>query len=321
MTSYGYMISHFNNPSKPVAPVYVDGDAEIGLENGRNGKSVVMLSLKYWKETISASGKSFNPNELGNWGNVTLETKFICINDIRKDFNFESLYDRLSDDFEVRALHKNKFVIPADKKPKIGITTNYPIVTKGGSGRHRIHTTPFSSYWLSCIENGENPSDDNNLGKMMWKHDFTHNDWNLFYNFGFLCVQMHLQKGLHYCDTTEQQKKGIIQKYEGENGNDGVVEWWIDIVENNKMKGLLTDEGVNRDDIFDRFIQDFNNEALIKMVWSDRNKFNKMLYGVTIDMGWDWNPHKAHFGDGMNKRKWIRETIDGVQIQGVCIKK
>ena len=46
-----------------------------------------------------------------------------------------------------------------------------------------------------------------------------------------------------------------------------------------------------------------------------------MVYGVSTDMGWDWNPHKSHFGDGMNKRKWIRNTEDGQQIQGVYIKK
>lgn len=320
MTSYGYMISHFNNPSKPVAPIYMDGDSEIGMENGRNGKSLVMLSLKYWKETISSSGKDFNPNQLGNWGNVTLDTKFICINDIRSDFNFESLYDRLSDDFEVRPLYSNKFVIPSDMKPKIGITSNYPIVTKGGSGRHRVHTTPFSSYWLTCIENGENPSDKNNLGKMLFKYDFTHHDWNQFYNFGFLCVQSHLQNGLHYCDTTEQQKKSIIRKYEGDK-NDGVVEWWIGIIENNKMDGLLNENGVHRSDIYDRFTSEFKDELLTILTWRDETKFYKMLHGVTMDMGWDWNPHKSNFGDSMNNRKWIIDTIDGKQIQGVRINK
>jgi hypothetical protein len=320
MTSYGYMISHFNNPSRPVAPIYVDGDAEIGLENGRNGKSLVMGSIKYWKELLPLSGKSFNPSELGCWGPVNLDTKFVMINDIREDFNLESLYDRLSDDFEVRALHQNKFVIPSDKKPKIGITSNYPIVTRGGSGRHRVHTTPFSSYWLTMLENGENVADKDNLGKMLWGHEFNHKDWNLFFNFGFLCVQSHLQLGLHYCDTTEQQIKGIIRKYEGSK-NDGVVEWWIDVINNNKIDGLLSIAGIDRKDIYDKFIQDFNDEPIVKLTWGDEMKFYKMVYGVSTDMGWDWNPHKSHFGDGMNKRKWIRNTEDGQQIQGVYIKK
>ena len=310
MTSYGYMISHFNNPSRPVCPVYVDGDAEIGMENGRNGKSQVMLSIRYWKKLLHKSGKDFNPKQLGCWGNVELDTKFICINDARKDLNFEDLYDRLADDFEVRPLYSNTFVIPRDKKPKIGITTNYQVITKGASGKHRLHTTPFSSYWLTCLEQGENPSDKNHLGKMMWEYDFTHNDWNLFYNYGFLCIQSFLQVGLHKCDTTEQEIKGIIRKWEG-NKNDGVVEWWIDIVENNKMKGLLVDgvnQGVRRRDIFDKFVEDFKNETLIKLNWcQDEGRFYKMLFDVTQQMGWDWNPHKAHMGDSMNSRKEIQE--------------
>ena len=324
MTSYGYMISNYNNPSTPVCPVYIDGDAEIGLEDGRNGKSFIMLqSMQKWKQTVEISGRSWNPTANGCWGQVNIDTKFICINDARENFQFEELYDRLSDGFEVKALYSNKFTIPRDKKPKIGITTNYQIQTKGGSGRHRIHTTPFGAYWLNCLEEREQPSDKKHLGKMMFEHDFTHDDYNHFFNFGFRCIQSYLKYGLHRCDLTEQNKKAIIRKYEGSN-NYGVVEWWIDLVANNKVDGLLVN-GVRRTDLLDRFHKDFSEEECLatKLLWgSNPDKFNKMLYGVTTDMGWDWNPHKADKGDGMNKRKWIGETTkSGKQIQWVKINK
>ena len=323
MTSYGYLIHNHKSPSQPVAPVYMDGDAEIGMENGRNGKSFVMGSIEEWKKVAYQSGKSYAISSKGNfqWNNVQIDTKFVYLNDMPSSFNIEDLYDRLSDDFEVRPLYKNKFIIPKDKSPKMGITTNYPIKTKGGSGRHRIHITPFSSYWLTCRDMGEMTTDERHLGKEILKSDYKQSEWNEFYNFGFICLQSYLQNGLHHCDTSEQTLKSIIAKWEGDT-NDGVVEWWIDIVESKKIPQLssLADRGVDRMKLFEMFHKiDFKDELHIKTKWLDSHKFFQMIYGVSIDMGYEYNPHKSNMGEGMNKRKYLVRGKDGKNHHHIII--
>ena len=286
----------------PVAPIFIDGEAEIGVADGRNGKSVIMGSIGYWKKDSYQSGKTYKPSSKGfQWSNVDIDTKFVCLNDLPEWFNLEDIYDRLSDDFEVEAKYQNKFVIPKDKKPKMGITTNYPIKLSGGSSKHRIHTTPFGSFWLECIEHNEKPYWDKHLGKMMFEDDFNHTDWNLFYNFGFKCVQLFLNEGLHKCDTSEQLMKGIVAKWEGDGINDGVVEWWIDMIETNQFKDI--DKLIDRKIVYDRFRKDFSRDIQTLYKWSDEVAFQKMIYGVTKDMGWGYNEHKSGNGKGMNKRK------------------
>jgi len=333
MTAYGYLIHSYNDPSKPVAPIFIDGDAEIGVADGRNGKSAVMNSISHWKKWSYQSGRSYKPPTAGGgqfqWSNVTIDTKFVCLNDLPQWFNLEDIYDRLSDDFEVRALYQNKFIIPKDKKPKIGITTNYPIKLSGGSSKHRVHTTPFGSFWLDCIEHNENPSDQKHLGKMMWEDDFSQSDWNLFYNFGFKCVQLFLNEGLHKCDISDQLIKGIVAKHEGDGTNDGVVEWWIEMIETNQFKDIDVVAGIDRKIVKDRFMKDFRTDINTLYKWSDEVAFHKMVYGVTKDMKWGYNEHKSGNGKGLNKRKHpkviVTKDADGNEskktIYQICVTK
>ena len=322
-TAYGYLISKYNNPSEPVAPIFIDGEAEIGLEEGRNGKSVVMGSIEYWKEVAYQSGKSYQSSKSSGgrfqYSNVDIDTGFVYMNDTPEWFDMEDLYDRLSDDFEVGGKYKNKFIIPKKLKPKMGITTNYPPRVKGGSARHRMHITPFGNYWLTCKEKGERPSSNKHLGKMMFEDDFSKDDWNDFYNFGFECVKLYLNEGLHKCNTEGINLKGLITKWE-DGKDDGLVRWLVDGIENNSIKGLSSGNGVERYSFHNTFIKEIS-DVMVKHKWmNDEKKFYKMTFDVCKTLGYKYNESKSHLGDTANARRhFIKNKTTSKNDEWICI--
>ena len=322
-TAYGYLISNYNNPSEPVAPIFLDGEAEIGLEEGRNGKSVVMGSIEEWKKVAYNSGKSYQSAKSsgGNfqYSNVDIDTGFVYLNDTPEWFDMEDLYDRLSDDFEVTGKYQNKFIIPKKLKPKMGITTNYPPKVKGGSARHRMHITPFGNYWLTCKEKAEKPSNDKHLGKMMFEDDFSKQDWDDSFNFGFKCVQLYLNEGLHKCNTEGVNLKGLITKWE-EGKDDGVVRWLVEGIQDNTIKGLSNDIGIERQSLHQLFLKSIT-DVMVKHKWmNDEKRFYKMTYDVCKSLGYKYNESQSHKGDTANQRRYLKKNSStGKNEEYICI--
>ena len=209
---------------------FIDADSEIDQPKGGNGKSVVMESLKYFKKTIKVDGKLFrNAMDGGgrfNFSNVTIDTKFVIIDDIRPEFTFEMLFSMITGDMEVEQKGKDKIIIPKDKKPKLGITTNYVIPGTGTSYTRRQHIVEFGNYFNRVNEEKEKPSDKKHLGKMLYD-DFDEDDWNEFYNFGFNAVQKYFKNGLIETENSDFQLKVVRASVEG-SGGDGIVTGWID---------------------------------------------------------------------------------------------
>jgi len=325
-TAYGYLISNYNNPSQPVAPIFMDGEAEIGLEEGRNGKSVVMGSINHWKEVAYQSGKSYQSTKSSGgrfqYSNVEIDTRFVYINDAPEWFDMEDLYDRLSDDFEVGSKYKNKFVIPRDKKPKMGITTNFPVRVKGGSARHRMHITPFGNYWLMCKDNNEESSDKKHLGKLMFEDDYTKADWNDFYNFGFECVRLYLNDGLHKCDTSGIKLKGLISKWE-EGLDNGVVRWLVDVIEEEKYPDMSNYPGIPRTRLHTELCKHLTGNHSLKMAWGvDEKKFNKMVFDICKVLGYKYNEQKSHIGNTPHDRRILKKDKNtNKNIEYICINK
>ena len=128
--------SHADNTVQK-AIVYIDRNSTITKEEGGNGKTVVMKSIQYFRDRMSVNGKQFYKGGGGDrfaFSGVTPSTGLIHIDDIDKNFDFKSLFAFLTGDLEVEGKGTNKVIIPEDRKPKFGITTNY--VLQGGGTSH-----------------------------------------------------------------------------------------------------------------------------------------------------------------------------------------
>ena len=139
-TAYGYLIHDFNTADESKLVFFIDSMSEMGRAEGGNGKSLVMDSIRHWKKMSSQSGKRMgsSPTQF-QWSDVNLDTRFIAIDDITLDFQFDSLFNMISGDMEVERKGVDKFIIEQKKKPKMGVTSNYVLAGSDTSDTRRQH--------------------------------------------------------------------------------------------------------------------------------------------------------------------------------------
>jgi hypothetical protein len=230
-TSYGYMLHTHNSDDVSRCIYYIDFASTMGKPEGGNGKSVVMQSVKHFKSMVSVDGKAFRQNMEGGgrfqFATVTMDTKFVLIDDIRPEFNFDMLFSKITGDMEIERKGRDIIIISKERKPKFGVTTNYVIAGTGTSYTRRQHITEFGNYWNYANRLKESPSSKKHLGKSLFSHEFLDKDWNQFYSYGFRCAQEYFQFGLHESQDKSYLKKAIGLEIEGAEG-DGVVTAWLD---------------------------------------------------------------------------------------------
>jgi len=307
-SSIGYLIHADNTIQKAV--IYIDRNSTITKEEGGNGKTVVMKSIQYFRDRMSVNGKQFYKNNGGDrfaFSNVTPSTGLIHIDDIDKNFDFKSLFAFLTGDLEVEGKHKDKIIIPEDRKPKFGITTNYVLQGGGTSHSRRQHIVEFGDYWNRCSKEGEEPWLQEHLGKKLF-NDFNQKDWNQFYTFGFKCIQLFLREGLVSGAMGSYEEKQLATSVASE---PEVQEWIRSYVMERRVQLDHHVNGVADYALHLIFTNDI--DPRITKYW-DKTRLKKALYEYVSKLdGYDWNPHKANRGNTMSERRFLVQEEDGVQ--------
>lgn len=294
-TGLGYLIHGFKNPKDAVAVLLMDRNASPGKANGGNGKSLILSSLQHLVKTATQGGKSFrtDPNSGGRFQftNVDYDTKLININDLRPDFKLETLYNIITDDMEVERKNKNKFVIPSDRSPKVCASTNYIPLLDGRSDERRQHLIEIGDYWGTALDNDS--TIEKELGKLLFKNDFTQTEWDNFFYFMIECVQSYLKHGLVKSTSTSYERKSLIVKIEGQDGDGEIVSWmdkWIPLHLNDEITEIS-------------FFDDFKKDYPFIEDW-DVKRLHKGLYTYAMShKDYDYNAHLKKNGDTMTQRR------------------
>lgn len=297
-TSLGYLIHSHNTPDKMKAIFFIDKGSDLQKPEGGNGKTLILKSLKHFKKLSIQDGKRFRKDIDGGgrfqFADVTLDTKLILIDDLRPDFEFEGLFSMITGDMEIEGKGTNKFTIPEERKPKFGVTTNYVLMGTGTSVSRRMHIVEFGDYWNRCIQEKESPSDKKHLGRMLFDN-FSQDDWNDFYNFGFECVQDYLKNGLVQADTSDYFLKALRLKVEGVEGDGTVTSWMNDWIINRR-------EEITEEDLYSLFSDDHPIESYS---W-DSKRFHKGFFDfVSEHPDYGYNEHLSHKGDKKSDRRHL----------------
>ena len=307
-SSIGYLLHADNTIQKAV--VYIDRNSTITKEEGGNGKTVVMKSIQYFRDRMSVNGKQFYKGTGGDrfaFSGVTPSTGLIHIDDIDKNFDFKSLFAFLTGDLEVEGKGTNKVIITEDRKPKFGITTNYVLQGGGQSHARRQHIVEFGDFWNRCNKEGEAPWNPEHLGKRLF-NDFSQDDWNQFYTFGFKCIQLFLREGLVNGAMGSYEEKQLATSVASE---PEVQEWIRNYVMEQRVQLNHHVNGVADYALHLIFTNDI--DPRITMYW-DKTRLKKALYEYVSKLdGYDWNPHKANRGNTMSERRFLVQEEDGVQ--------
>ena len=188
VSGIGYMLHSYKDASSAKAIVFCD--EKISEDpNGRTGKSLISKAISKIKESVRFDGKSVNFKDKFIYQQVELSTQIIEFNDVRRNFDFESLFSIITDSINVEKKSGHKFAIEFEDAPKILISTNFTIKGNGDSYSDRLFEVEFSDYYNAQHK----PIDD--FGKRFFD-EWDEIEWNRFDNFMLMCEQFYLEHGI-----------------------------------------------------------------------------------------------------------------------------
>lgn len=183
----GYLLHGFKNDA--FAPVVILNDEAISDHpEGGTGKGIFVKGIREFKKTVVIDGKNWGFEKSFAFQRVDMDTQIIAFEDIKKKFDFEKLFSIVTEGLSVEKKNKSEFFIAFEDGPKLIITTNYPVSTKGNSNERRKIDVEFSQHYNS----NHTPLDD--FGRLLFK-DWDQSDYSAFDKYMMRCVQKYLTNG------------------------------------------------------------------------------------------------------------------------------
>ena len=200
----GYLIHSYKDKSNQTAVII--NDQEINDNpNGGSGKSLMITALSHFKRAVKIDGKTFDPKKSDfTYQRVNLDTQILAFDDVKKNFDFETLFSLITEGITVNRKNKDEVFIPFDRSPKIIITTNYVINGAGTSHDRRRHELEFYQYFNSKVT----PLTE--YGRLLFD-SWAADDWVKFDNYMIANLQDFLMNGLTVAVSINADAKRFIQ--------------------------------------------------------------------------------------------------------------
>ncbi len=213
-TLMGYILHGYKDPSKPFAVVLAE-ETDSDEKGGGTGKGLLVQALGKLANKVDIDGKTFDPNGQFAYQRVNIDTRIIAIQDTKKNFNLESLYNPITEGITVQKKHKDEFFIDYKRSPKFIITTNYTIDQSSNSARRRQRVFEFAPFFSPDF------TPEQFFGHKLF-YGWSREEWNRFYCFMFWCIRTYLDNGILEIQASDSlNRKYIKQKY-----SDDFLEWF-----------------------------------------------------------------------------------------------
>jgi hypothetical protein len=193
----GYLLHRHKSNHRAWVPFAMDN--KIGEEeesNGGSGKSFTLEFLKNFMNTITLSGRdeklTDNPHI---YGNVSIHTDFILIDDSNKYLNFNFFFSNVTGMMNVNPKFRDSYEIPFVQSPKIAISSNYTLNNIDSSTERRILYMVYSDWYHQRTEtNGylETRTIFDDFKKDLHRDKYTEEEWNDDINCIIDCEQFYL---------------------------------------------------------------------------------------------------------------------------------
>ncbi len=179
----GYLIhSYFHYKLKAI----ILTDSKISEKpDGRTGKTLYGKGLSKVRKYTEINGKDFDPVNKHKYQEADFDTQIICLNDVKRNFNTENVFNDVTEAVKVEKKNKNPFSL----RSKLLITANKTMNTDGASAKDRFLEFEFSEHY----SNTHSPKDE--FGHWFFT-EWSSDEWNRFDNFMAFCVCHFLKKGL-----------------------------------------------------------------------------------------------------------------------------
>lgn len=199
----GYLLHSFKTSANNKAIIFNDETISEN-PNGGSGKGLFWNALAQMKKVSSIDGKTFEFTKSFPYQTVSTDTQILVFDDVKKNFNFESLFSLITEGITLEYKGQDAVKLPVQKSPKILITTNYTIGGVGGSFERRKFEVEMSDYFSYK----HTPLDE--FGHLLFD-DWSNDEWLMFDNFMIQCVQYYLKNGLTKHDFKNLEVRKFIK--------------------------------------------------------------------------------------------------------------
>lgn len=277
----GYLLHSFKTSANNKAIVFNDETISEN-PNGGSGKGLFWNALSQMKKVSSIDGKTFEFTKSFPYQTVSTDTQILVFDDVKKNFNFESLFSLITEGITLEYKGQDAIKLPVQKSPKILITTNYTVGGVGGSFERRKFEVEMSDYFSYK----HTPLDE--FGHLLFD-DWSDDEWSRFDNFMIQCVQFYLLNGLTKHDFKNLEVRKFIKNTSFE------FYEWTKPDELGKNDNIEFNTRCQKQTYFDAFIRDYPDFKTYKLSqkrftqWIEQYaKFYNYTYLVGNSNGQRW---------------------------------
>lgn len=186
-STIGFLLHTYKDPGYCPAVILND---EIISDNpeGGTGKGIFMTAISHIRKMVLIDGKRFSFDKSFPYQTVKPDTQVLLFDDIRRNFDFESLFSVITNGIEIEKKNKDAISVPFDRSPKIGITTNYGVRGSGDSFERRKWEVELTKYYTASFT----PVHE---FKKRFFEAWDAEEWTAFDHFMISCLQLYLNKG------------------------------------------------------------------------------------------------------------------------------
>lgn len=280
----GYLMHSFYD-TKMKSVNLTDSDISENAE-GRTGKTLLGRAISHIKSLCEISGKDFDPANKHKYSEVDLDTQIVFLNDLRKNFRFESLFNDISDHFTVDKKNQHPFTIRA----KMLISSNDTFRTEGASAKDRVIEFELSNYYHLNF----GPNDE--FGHFFFS-EWNEEEWSRFDNFMVGCISLYLAKGIMDVKPINLTRRKQIQ-----HTNQDFVEHMDLLVADGE---LIREKWYDKKELFDRFMEQYPEYKDDRWLKSPRNfiKYLKTYASYSETLKGYTHERKS------NGRSWIKFSL------------
>lgn len=250
LAAFGYLLTSVKDKSIAKAVIGMDGkQSEVGVSNGRSGKSLLGEACRQVVNTLYKNGKEFRGGILPPfvWDGITCRTRLAFLDDTTRDFDFEGFFPLTSGDWTVNPKGRTPFSIPWESSPKIYQATNHANTGDGDSFEDRQWLLAFSDYYNAKHK----PIHD--FGRHFFSDEWDSEQWNLFWNLVATVIQIYFQYGYVPASGDRLEKRKLIQSI-GEEFILWADEYYSPSTEEGKPCHL-NEVDIPRRDIYNNFLE------------------------------------------------------------------
>lgn len=187
ITSIGYLLRDYRDMGEDKAVVAMDATmVEVGVNNGRSGKSLVGKALKQMVSQAFIDGPNLENNDQFIFSDVRKTTRNVFLDDIKQEFDFTKFKSRITGELNVNVKQGGRFVIPYNESPKFYLTSNHALDGLDPSCMARIVFMSFSSWY----HDGHSPETE--FGHLFFE-GWDERQWQLFDNLMAECVMIYIR--------------------------------------------------------------------------------------------------------------------------------